>query len=173
MEELKVVKIYTDGSCVGNPGPGGYGTILHYEDHRKAVSGGFRLTTNNRMEIMAAIEGLKLLKFRCNVVVYSDSQYLVDAIMKGWALKWKSKRWKRNKKKRALNVDLWKELLELCEKHEVEFVWIKGHSGIWENEKCDMLSKNAAKSEALEIDEIYEKEQEIKKELKSSMFDNI
>jgi len=169
--ELKQVKIYTDGGCLGNPGPGGYGTVLIFGNKRKELSGGFRLTTNNRMEIKAVIEGLKLLKYKCKVTVFSDSQYLVDAMMKGWAVRWRANNWKRTKKKPALNIDLWKELLELCDRHEVEFVWVRGHSGIWENERCDFLTKQAAQGENLSIDEIYEEELEIKKNMEKTLFD--
>ncbi len=157
-KELKRVVIYTDGACVGNPGPGGYGVILLYGKHRKEISGGFRLTTNNRMEIMAAIVGLSALKERCKVTVYSDSQYLVDAMMQGWAKRWKSNGWRRNKKEKALNADLWDKLLSLCEQHDVEFVWIRGHNGNPENERCDKLSTQAAEQKNLPPDIGYERE---------------
>src|SRR5437667_10292904 len=134
------VEIYTDGACEGNPGPGGYGVVLLHPRKRAEASGGFRLTTNNRMEICAAIKGLELLKQPCKVTVYSDSQYLVDAIMKGWAAKWKKNDWWLNNTERAKNIDLWEKLLLLCETHQVEFRWVKGHAGNKENECCDRLS---------------------------------
>ncbi|WP_286975888.1 ribonuclease HI [Acetomicrobium sp. UBA5826] len=155
-EELKEVTIYTDGACSGNPGPGGYGVVLLYNDHRKEISGGFRLTTNNRMEIYAAIAGLSALKCRCKVKLYTDSRYLADAMNKGWVKRWKANGWMRNKKERALNVDLWEQLLCLCEKHEVEFLWVRGHDGNVENERCDELSTTAARGENLPIDQGYE-----------------
>lgn len=144
MSESKKVIIYTDGACLGNPGPGGYGVVLLYGDHRREISGGFRLTTNNRMEIMAAIVGLGALKGPCSVTLYSDSQYLVDAMMKGWAARWRANGWRRNKRERAVNPDLWERLLDLSSRHRVEFVWVRGHSGNHENERCDRLSRQAA-----------------------------
>ncbi|MBC7263632.1 MAG: ribonuclease HI [Chloroflexi bacterium] len=157
-KELKRVVIYTDGACLGNPGPGGYGVVLLYGKHRKELSGGFRLTTNNRMEIMAAIVGLSALKERCKVTLYTDSQYLADAMMEGWAKRWKSNGWRRNKREKALNADLWDKLLNLCEQHDVEFVWIRGHNGNPENERCDKLSMQAAAQENLPPDMGYEHE---------------
>ena len=157
MSEPKRVTIYTDGACLGNPGPGGYGVVLLYAGHRKELSGGFRLTTNNRMELLAVIVGLRSLKERCVATVYSDSQYVVNAIEKGWAARWRANGWKRNKKEKAINADLWQQLLELCEKHEVKVVWVRGHSGVKENERCDRLSVTAANEANLPIDEEYEK----------------
>jgi ribonuclease HI len=156
MPEKKNVIIYTDGACINNPGPGGYGAVLIYGHYRKEISGGFRKTTNNRMEIYAAIASLRLLKERCSVAIYSDSQYLVDAIMKGWAKRWRSLGWKRNKKDLAINPDLWDELLNLCEHHMVSFHWVRGHSGNVENECCDGLATKAAKEKNLPIDQGYE-----------------
>lgn len=115
------IVIYTDGGCINNPGPGGYGVVLKKGNKRKELSGGFRLTTNNRMELMACIVGLKALKRKLSVVLYSDSKYVVDGISEGWAKQWKANKWMRNKYERAKNVDLWKQLLDLCEKHDVEF----------------------------------------------------
>jgi ribonuclease HI len=155
-EEIKKVIIYTDGACTGNPGPGGYGVVLQYRGVRKELSGGFRLTTNNRMEIMAAIVGLRALKHRCSVTIYTDSQYLRDSIMKGWAKRWRANGWKRNKKDKAVNPDLWEQLLSLCEQHEVTFEWVRGHSGNPENERCDELAVRAAQQENLPIDTAYE-----------------
>lgn len=160
MSDLKNVTLYTDGGCSMNPGPGGYGTILNYKGHVKELSGGFRLTTNNRMEIMAVIVGLEDLNQRCTVVVYSDSQYVVNAIMKGWAKRWKVNKWKRNKNDKAINVDLWIRLLDLCEHHNVDFKWVKGHAGNELNEQCDILAKNAFSMDDLPIDEGYEKKDE-------------
>ncbi len=150
------VIIYTDGACTGNPGPGGYGVVLLYENRRKELSGGFQRTTNNRMEMMAAIAGLKALNQQCDVVLYSDSQYLVDAMTKGWARRWRSKGWMRNKEEKALNSDLWEELLTLCQRHRIEFRWVRGHAGKAENERCDQLAVQAARQPNLPRDEGYE-----------------
>ena len=153
----KQVKIYTDGGCLGNPGPGGYGVVLLHGDRRKELSGGFRLTTNNRMELMAAIEGLKTLKYRCQVSLYSDSRYLVDAINKGWLTNWIKRNWIKSDKAEVKNIDLWQQLSELCKKHEIIFVWIKGHDGNIENERCDRLAVDAANRKDLPPDILYEK----------------
>lgn len=132
--------------------------MLLYNSHRKELSGGFRRTTNNRMELTAALVALRALKSICNVTLYSDSQYLVNAMTKGWARKWRSFGWVRNKEKDpVINPDLWDEMLKLCEIHDVEFKWVRGHSGNKENERCDFLSVQAAKSEKLEIDVGYER----------------
>ncbi len=155
-EALKEVTIYTDGACSGNPGPGGYGVVLISGKHRKELSGGFRLTTNNRMEMMGAIAGLEALKFQCEATVYSDSKYLVDAVTKGWAQRWRANAWKRNKKDLAMNPDLWGRLLDLCDRHQVNFLWVKGHAGIAENERCDELAVAASQEEDLAIDPGYE-----------------
>lgn len=153
----KHVTIYTDGACSGNPGVGGYGTILIYGEHQKELSAGFRRTTNNRMEMMAAIVGLQALKQPCQVSLYSDSKYLVDAMKQGWAKRWKANGWRRNKKEMAKNPDLWNLLLELCDRHQVEFFWVKGHAGHPENERCDRLAVAASQQEELRVDEEYEK----------------
>jgi ribonuclease HI len=149
---LKEVTIYTDGACSGNPGPGGYGVVLLYQGHRKELSAGFKDTTNNRMEILAAIKGLESLKEKCRVTLYTDSQYLVNAIEKNWAQKWRANGWMRNKKEPALNADLWARLLKLCEFHEIKFVWVKGHAGNPENERCDQLAVAAFKQPGLPPD---------------------
>lgn len=149
--------IYTDGACLGNPGPGGYGVILKYRGHRKELSEGFRQTTNNRMELMAAITALESLKDRCRVTLYTDSQYLVDSITQGWAQQWREKGWKRNKREKALNPDLWEKLLNLFEQHEVEIKWLRGHAGDEENESADALAGKAAKGPKLKTDHYYEK----------------
>lgn len=151
----KQVTIYTDGACLGNPGPGGYGVVLLYGGHRKELSDGYRLTTNNRMEILAAIKGLEALKSPCSVTLYSDSQYLVNAINKGWVQRWKANGWKRNAREKALNPDLWERLLQLCSHHEVTFVWVRGHANNTENERCDVLSKEAAGRSNLPADPGY------------------
>jgi len=156
MNEPKKVTIYTDGACLGNPGPGGYGVVLLYNGRRKEISGGFRLTTNNRMEMMGVIVGLRALKERCSVTLYSDSEYVVNSISKGWAARWRANGWKRNKKDKAVNADLWEQLLDLIDKHEVKMVWVRGHSGVKENERCDELSVAAAQPKNLPIDEGYE-----------------
>ena len=157
---LPIVEIYTDGGCEPNPGPGGYGVVLVHPKKRAEASGGFRLTTNNRMEILAAIKGLEMLKLPCNVTLYSDSQYLVDAMMKGWAVAWKKKDWWRTNQERAANIDLWEALLALCQKHRVEFRWVRGHAGNVENERCDQLSMEARRKPNLPADEGYENQPE-------------
>jgi ribonuclease HI len=151
------VVIYTDGGCIQNPGPGGYGAVLKFKGCRKEISGGYRRTTNNRMELMACIEGLKILKKPCNVVIYSDSQYVVNSIEKKWVQKWRSNAWMRTKTESAENVDLWEQLLELCDKHKVEFKWVRGHAGNVENERCDQLARQNALKPNLPPDMAYEK----------------
>lgn len=154
-EGLKQVTIYTDGACEPNPGPGGYGIVLIYGGARKEFSGGFRRTTNNRMEIYAAIKALEMLKEPCNVTLHSDSEYVVNAMMQGWVKRWKENNWWRSKQERTVNSDLWEKLFNLCEKHQVEFVWVKGHVGNPENERCDKLSYIALEKANLPIDEGY------------------
>lgn len=139
-ELLKKVDIFTDGACSGNPGPGGYGVILRYNGIEKVLSGGEPSTTNNRMELLGVISGLEALKTRCCVKLYTDSKYVVEAVVNGWAKSWKAKGWKRKDGKPAKNPELWERLLLLLEKHEVEFIWIKGHDGHPENERCDALA---------------------------------
>ena len=138
--EKKKVFLFTDGACSGNPGPGGWAAILRYGEAEKELSGGEADTTNNRMELMGAIEGLAALREPCRVVLTSDSKYLVDAVTKGWVYGWKKKGWKKSDNSPALNVDLWERLLPLLQKHEVEFNWVKGHAGHPENERCDQLA---------------------------------
>ncbi|MBQ1452599.1 MAG: ribonuclease HI [Ruminococcus sp.] len=142
---MKKVEIFTDGACSGNPGPGGWGTILRYNSVEKELSGGEANTTNNRMELTAVISGLKALKEPCEVTLYSDSQYVCNALKLGWAKKWQSQGWMRNKKEPALNPELWEELLRLCNVHQVEVVWVKGHAGHPENERCDRLAVEQSK----------------------------
>ena len=137
---MKEVTLYTDGACSGNPGPGGWGAILIYKDIRKEMSGGDKETTNNKMELTAAIEGLSALKEPCRVQLYSDSKYLIDGITKDWARSWRAKGWKKSDGKPALNVDLWEKILELDEYHEIEYIWVKGHAGNPNNERCDRLA---------------------------------
>lgn len=134
------VTIYTDGACSGNPGPGGYGAILMYGQHKKELSGGDPNTTNNRMELMGVITALKALNRPCQVDLYTDSQYVVNAIEKGWAKKWQANGWMRNKKDKALNPDLWQSLLNLLEIHQVTFHWVKGHAENPYNNRCDELA---------------------------------
>ncbi len=140
---MKTVYIFTDGACSGNPGPGGWGAVLRYNAAEKELSGSEKDTTNNRMELTACIEALKMLKEPCRVELTTDSQYVVNGITKGWAESWRRNGWKKSDKKPALNSDLWGELLELCERHEVNFNWIKGHAGHEENERCDRLAVDA------------------------------
>ena len=156
MTSKKHVTMYTDGACIGNPGPGGYGVVLIYGEHRTELSGGYRRTTNNRMELMGPIQGLEMLKQSCHVTLHSDSQYVVRGIEEGWAKRWRSKGWMRNKKEQAINPDLWGKLLDLCEKHDVEFRWVRGHAGIPENERCDQLAVDFAHRKDLPVDEEYE-----------------
>ncbi len=153
---MKQVTIHTDGACLGNPGPGGYGAILQYKEKRRELSAGYRRTTNNRMEILAAVAALEALKEPCQVALHSDSEYLVKAISLGWARKWRENGWRRNKKDAALNPDLWARLLDLCDTHQVEFRWVRGHAGDARNERCDRLAVQAAQGQALLIDEAYE-----------------
>ena len=159
-EPRQYVEIYTDGGCEPNPGAGGYGVVLLHPRKRAEISGGFRLTTNNRMEIYAGIKGLELLKRPCKVTLYSDSQYVVNAIMKGWAAGWSKKDWWLSNTERAKNIDMWTRLLPLCERHQVEFRWVKGHAGNTENERCDQLSMAALRQPNLPADEGYENKPE-------------
>ena len=146
MNSIKKITIYTDGACSGNPGPGGYGVVMIYGEHIKEFSGSDLETTNNRMEIMGVIVGLEALNQPCQVELFSDSRYVVDAINKGWAIRWKQNNWMRNKKEPALNIDLWERLLPLLDKHKVNFNWVKGHAGHPQNERCDQLAREAIAS---------------------------
>ena len=156
---MKEVTIYTDGSSKGNPGPGGYGAVLIFQDRRKELSAGFQLTTNNRMELLGVIEGLKALKSPCKVDVYSDSKYVVDAFNKGWLRSWQKNGWKKKDKKPVLNPDLWKMVVALIKdkEHQVRFIWVKGHANNPENERCDQLAVKAAEGSNLLVDTEYEK----------------
>lgn len=147
-EELKPVKdvtIYTDGACSGNPGPGGYGAVLFYGAHKKEISGGEKQTTNNRMEILAVIEALALLKEPCNVKIYSDSAYVVNCFQQNWIKNWQRNGWRNSKKEPVENQDLWKTLLEKMSMHKVEYVKVKGHSDNEWNNRCDELAREAIK----------------------------
>ena len=137
---MKTVTLYTDGACSGNPGPGGWGAILFFNGIEKELSGGEKMTTNNRMELTAVIEGLKALKEPCIVELYSDSKYVIDALEKGWAWGWKKKNWIKSDKKPALNPDLWEELLALTQKHQVHYHGVKGHADNPKNNRCDELA---------------------------------
>ena len=137
---MKAVELFTDGACSGNPGPGGWGAILRYHGHERELSGGDAHTTNNRMELSAVIAGLEQLKEPCAVTLTSDSKYVCDAITKGWARSWKKNGWRKSDKSPALNADLWDKLLALLDTHEITVVWVKGHAGHPENERCDKLA---------------------------------
>lgn len=141
---MKHIHLYTDGACRGNPGKGGWGAILVFEGIEKELSGGEISTTNNRMELTAAIEGLRAIKYPCDVTLTSDSKYLVDAIEKNWLVSWKQKNWKKADGKPVLNIDLWKALDEQLQRHTVSFVWVKGHEGHPFNERCDTLATTFA-----------------------------
>ncbi len=140
MSELKKVDIFTDGACSGNPGAGGWGAILRYGEHEKELSGGEKSTTNNRMELTALIEALKALKTRCSITVYTDSKYVADAFLRGWIWNWMKNGWRKADKKPVLNPELWQELVSEIRKHEYKIVWVKGHAGHPENERCDALA---------------------------------
>ncbi len=158
MDILSKVEIYTDGCCHGNPGKGGYGVILSYEKENgdifeKEISAGYENTTNNRMELLAAIVGLEALKRPCDVSLYSDSKYLVDAFNQKWINSWVKNNWNRPKTGPVKNVDLWKRLLKVKEQHKVKFIWVKGHSDNEKNERCDLLANAAANISILLKDE--------------------
>ena len=137
---MKTVTLYTDGACSGNPGPGGWGAILEYQGTEKELSGGEAVTTNNRMELTAVIEGLLALKEPCIVELYSDSKYVIDGLSKGWAVSWRKNGWKKADKKPALNPDLWEKLLDLTEMHQLRYHWVKGHGENPKNNRCDALA---------------------------------
>lgn len=145
LAELKKVEIFTDGACSGNPGPGGWGAILRFNGREKELSGGDADTTNNRMELIAVISALKALKMPCRVKIYTDSQYVSRAINEGWARNWQKNGWKKADKKPALNAELWQELLTELDKHEYEFIWLRGHAGHPENERCDAMAVEQAR----------------------------
>jgi ribonuclease HI len=141
---MKKIMIFTDGACSGNPGPGGYGVIMRYDSREKELSGGFKNTTNNRMELMGAIAALEALREPCEAVITTDSQYLVNAVEKGWVFAWKQNGWRKKDRKTVLNIDLWERLLVLLAQHKVSFHWIRGHAGHAENERCDALAVEAS-----------------------------
>lgn len=144
--QLKTVEMFTDGACSGNPGPGGWGTILRFGSAEKELSGGESNTTNNRMELTAVIKGFEALKFPCRVILTTDSRYVADGISKGWAESWKNNGWRKADKKPALNADLWEKLLLLIREHELQINWVKGHEGHPENERCDSLAVTQSKN---------------------------
>lgn len=154
----KSIVIYTDGSCLGNPGPGGYGTILIYKQHRKELSGGFRLTTNNRMELLAAIISLESLRDSCQVDLTTDSQYVRLGITQ-WLTGWKRNNWRTSQKQPVKNQDLWQRLDLACNRHQVNWHWVKAHNGHPENERCDELARAAATHQATAIDSAFEQSQ--------------
>ena len=154
---MKTVDIYTDGACSGNPGPGGYGVVMLFGGFRKEISSGYARTTNNRMEVLAAVVALEALKEPCSVSLYSDSRYLVDAIEKGWVDRWRANNWMRNKKEPAVNVDIWQRLLPLLERHKVRFIWVRGHADNAENNRCDHLARAAIEAGNLQTDDEYER----------------
>ena len=147
------VYAFSDGSAIGNPGPGGYGVVLRYGESVKEFSQGYVRTTNNRMELLGAITALDALKSRQRVVLTTDSQYVINGIEKGWAARWQANGWMRNKKERALNPDMWERLLKACNRHDVRFEWIRGHTGHPENERCDELANSAARGGDQILDE--------------------
>ena len=162
MSEAKLlVEMYTDGACSGNPGAGGYGTILRYKDsagnyHEKELTAGYKLTTNNRMELLAVIVGLEALKKPCRVKITSDSKYFIDAFEQKWIGSWQKNNWRTASKKPVKNVDLWQRLLAVMKQHEVELIWVKGHNGHEFNERCDKLAVNSSQSDNLLDDELFE-----------------
>jgi len=156
---MKQVEAWTDGACSGNPGPGGYGVVLRWNGHERELSGGYRKTTNNRMEILAVIATLESLSEPCAITIHSDSQYVVNAINQGWARKWRANGWMRNRKEEALNPDLWTRLLDLLDRsgHKVKLNWLRGHSGHAENERADRLAVAALAGNDLDVDSVYER----------------
>lgn len=151
----KSVQLFTDGSCLGNPGPGGYGAILQYAGKERELSAGFRLTTNNRMELLATIVGLETLTRPCEVILTTDSQYVRQGITQ-WIHNWKKRNWKTASKQPVKNVDLWQRLDQASKRHKIQWHWVKGHAGHEQNERCDELARNAACSDQLSIDAGYE-----------------
>ncbi|MDY2588211.1 ribonuclease HI [Winogradskyella aquimaris] len=154
-KEIPYIELFTDGGAEPNPGKGGFGTILKHKGRQKEFFGGYEFTTNNRMELMAVIFGLEKIKTKAKVTVYSDSKYVIDSIEQGWALKWRQNNWIRRKNAYVLNKDLWERLLEVLEKHEVNFNWVKGHAGHIENERCDYLANLGIHSENKVKDDGY------------------
>jgi ribonuclease HI len=155
---MKNVVIHTDGGCKGNPGPGGFGAVLVFGRHRREISAGYRLTTNNRMELRAAIAALRILTEPCEVELHSDSKYLIDAVNRKWIAAWRKKNWVTSTKQPVKNVDLWLELLEAAEPHKIRWCWVKGHAGHRENERCDQLANAAVAGSALLEDTGFRKD---------------
>ena len=153
MSDKTHVVIYTDGACSGNPGPGGYGVVLMHGDTRRELSQGYRRTTNNRMELLGVISALESLKRPCRVTLHSDSEYVVNAITKGWLRSWQARGWRKADKKPVLNVDLWQRLVPLLETHDIEFKWVRGHNNDLEHERCDELAVAATQAGELLVDE--------------------
>lgn len=151
------IVIYTDGGAIGNPGPGGYGVVIVNGSNTREISKGYRMTTNNRMELLACIAGLSAVKEPASIVLHSDSKYVINGITKGWARKWRANGWMRTRSEPAQNPDLWERLLNLCDKHDVRFQWVKGHAGVPGNERCDDLATRAASGPNLAVDSVYEK----------------
>ncbi len=156
LELDSTVLAFSDGAALGNPGQGGYGVILKYREATKELSQGYRYTTNNRMELLGAIVALETLRRRCRVILTTDSRYVVDGICEGWAEKWRANGWRRGKRGKALNPDLWARLLDAVSRHDVTFKWVRGHAGHPENERCDQLANEAAQGPNFETDEEYE-----------------
>lgn len=165
--QIEKIVVHTDGCAIQNPGPGGFAVILRHKGRTKEITGGFQNTTNNRMELKACIEGLKALKEKCEVIIFSDSKYVVDGITNGWVEKWNANGWLVKKGQSVANMDLWKELSELCKQHNVEFRWVRGHNINKDNERCDVLASAAAKKPNLKIDEGFSNP------LSSTIFDEI
>ena len=152
---LKEIVIYTDGAAEPNPGPGGYGVVLRHAGRSRELSAGFKRTTNNRMELLAAIVGLEALTSRCSVKLHSDSKYVVDSVTKGSVFQWRRNDWYRTRKQKAKNIDLWKRFLDAYEKHDVQLIWVKGHAGLPDNERCDQLAVDAVTAAELLDDAGY------------------
>lgn len=170
--EIPDVKLYSDGGAEPNPGKGGFGVILTYKGRKKEFYQGYKLTTNNRMELMGVIFGLEQLKTKSNVEVFFDSRYVVDGITKGWAERWKAKNWMRTKKEKAHNSDLWDRLLNAISNHNVNFNWVKGHAGHIENERCDELANMGIKSETKVDDDGYEPNEAEDKQINKRLYNN-
>jgi len=168
-KEIPYIDLFSDGGAEPNPGKGGYGVILSWNGIRKEFSQGYMMTTNNRMELRGVITGLEKLKRKSSVNVYTDSKYVIDGIQNGWAEKWKANNWYRNKKEKAINIDLWERLLELVSQHEVKFNWVKGHNGHPENERCDYLAAQAIRSDSLIEDEGFDLQSIVKAENSSTL----
>ena len=151
---MKEIEIFCDGSSLGNPGPGGYGVILRYGSYKKELSRGYKITTNNRMELLGALAALSALKEPCKVTLYSDSNYVIQG-MTAWRFSWRKNDWDNARKKNLKNLDLWQQLDKEAQKHDITWQWVKGHNGHPENERCDILAKNAAKSQDLIEDKGY------------------